>query len=609
MQLTRVAIRNFRCIAELEVYPKDFTSLIGPNNSGKSAVLRAIEIALNQETPDDDDWCHGRENDPIVIELDLENLKEWERDTPGVSGLVHDNAIKLRLTVHAKNEQQGKKKVEKLYECKKAKEDIQGWSDSWGTLSQELKGTAGELQINGAAWRNAANRERVRQRLREVNSPLLTVGEVVWTSEGLSIDAALQQALPRAQLIPAVRDASDDGKFGASTSFGQLMRSVIMPAISSCDEFKALLDAVSSLELKLKEGDKQLQVVRNLAKSLSDRLSELIPAKVALGMETPDAEKFVGANTTLRLDDGTATRIGLQGHGLQRALVFAMLEVLATQKATGTAEEGKEPRTRATILLFEEPELFMHPHLMRRLKKTLMEISKRETWQVIVTTHSPFLIDVSDDRGSLVMHRREIGEKSPTVKQLKPHEDPLRGDEKEAERERLRALLDFHPSVCEAFFARNVLLVEGDTEVAALSRRDAFCKLADLDSEVVRDTTIVSCDGKWTIVPIARLLRAFGVPLRVIHDKDQKGKPVHELRNDPSHPYNANDRIGEAAGSENVYVVDDTFEDVLSLPGDEFKSGNDKPYRAWKRVAEICEGRADLSHAPKLTALLKFAYK
>ncbi|MFN9969717.1 MAG: AAA family ATPase, partial [Phycisphaerae bacterium] len=43
MRLCRIAIRNFRCIESIEIRPLDYTTLIGPNNGGKSSVLRAIE--------------------------------------------------------------------------------------------------------------------------------------------------------------------------------------------------------------------------------------------------------------------------------------------------------------------------------------------------------------------------------------------------------------------------------------------------------------------------------------------------------------------------------------------------------------------------------------
>jgi predicted ATP-dependent endonuclease of OLD family len=282
-----------------------------------------------------------------------------------------------------------------------------------------------------------------------------------------------------------------------------------------------------------------------------------------------------------------------------------MLEVLAAQTATIAAAEGQPSRTRRTVLLFEEPELFMHPHLMRRLKDVLVKIAGRPDWQVVVTTHSPFLVDVASDPCSLVIHRRSDPKQPPKVRQLE--KDPFEG--KMLERERLRALLDFHPTVCEAFFARHAVLVEGDTEIAVLTRQDVLLKLAGIPADDQRAPTIVSCDGKWTIIPIARLLKEFKIDTRAIHDVDKKEKTPAELEADKAHEFHANAAILEVLGADNVRPIDDTFEHVLWTDGDAPKSKKDKPYRAWKRVRELCNGKENLDHAPQLRDVVKFAYR
>jgi predicted ATP-dependent endonuclease of OLD family len=262
---------------------------------------------------------------------------------------------------------------------------------------------------------------------------------------------------------------------------------------------------------------------------------------------------------------------------------------------------------RSTVLLFEEPELFIHPHLMRRLKEVLRTIGQRQDWQVIVSTHSPFLVDVGDDPRSLVIYRRLDPTRPPTVKQLES--DPFAAPGMNEDRERLRAVLDFHPTVCEVFFAKHAVLVEGDTEVATLVRQPDLYRLAGLTDGYCRDVTVVSCDGKWTIIPIARLLRAFDIPMRVIHDRDQKGKTEAELAEDTSHEFHANKRIADVVGADAVMVIDDTFEHVLWERDEAPKSKKDKPYRAWKRVRELCNNKTDLGHAPELKKVVEFAFK
>lgn len=267
-------------------------------------------------------------------------------------------------------------------------------------------------------------------------------------------------------------------------------------------------------------------------------------------------------------------------------------------------KEKETEYNRGTILLYEEPELFIHPHLMRRLKASLKELADHPNWQVIVTTHSPFLIHVGEDPQSLVILRRKNGFSPPEICYLE--HDPFAGEDQNYEREALRATLDFHPTVCEAFFAQRVVLVEGDTELAVLVHQSELCAWAGLDPLQASNCTVVSCGGKWTIPGMARLLKAFKIPFRVVHDRDRKGRSEENLRLAKGFdPYSANKRIAEIVDPENIMVIDDTFEDIL---WDKNPPKKDKPYHAWKRVKELCEEKSNLDHLPELKKLVYFVY-
>lgn len=611
MKLSRVCIKNLRCIEEAEIIVRDYMSLIGPNNSGKSAVLRGVELLLNQIKPEPDEWRQGHNNDPIVIEADFEDLEEWERRRPGVSALVYENAIKLRRTILPGVAGESRSKTDGEYEAFKPEETIEGWDDKWGDLDIQIKHLATDRipGLNGTEFKKAVTKENVRQLVRDEMPDRVQMGEPRWTNEGVSIPAALKQALPQVQLIPAVRDATDDGKPGAKTSFGLLLKQVLLPAIKGSDEYQSLLDAVTKLDERLRaKGAKQLPAVQELTEEISKKLADLIPACVQLGMDPPDTDKFIGSNMVLRLDDGTPTRIGLQGHGLQRALVFALLEVLAQQDAIVEAKGKDDARSRSIVLLFEEPELFIHPQLMRRLKANLQKISERSGWQVILSTHSPIMVDVATDPRALVIHRRESPAEPPRLKQL-DHDPFANNDEREKERETLRAMLVFHPTVCEAFFAKHVVLVEGDSEMAVLLHREKSWELAGIDENATKDITVVSCGGKWTIPPVARLLRKFEIPVRVIHDKDAKGRSPEELAELTGFdPYCANARIASIVDAADIFVVEDTLEDSLWPDGDGPKGTKHKPFRTWQRVAQLCEGQSSLDHVEGLRDMLEFAF-
>ncbi|MFK3893999.1 AAA family ATPase [Bacillus subtilis] len=600
INLSYLSVSNFRSIDKIEVDLFDFTSLIGPNNCGKSSIIRAIEILLNQSKPSIDDWRKGFENEDIIIEGVFDNILDWERDTPGVAGLVNDGKIKLRLRASLKDG-----KVEIFYEAYIKQYEINGFQEKWNDNSDKVKQIATLLGIDGKTWKTKANKERVKEEIKQANPELVTLSKEDWTSENISIAPALKQALPNAVVIPAVKDASDELKPTNTTVFGTLLKQIILPAIQNMDEYKNLMENVELLSKKLSgELEEEIPIISQLTNDISNRMSSIIESKIKFAMSTPDTNKFVGNYTTLLMDDGVETTIERQGHGSQRALIFALIEVLANHSSKNTSEE----MIRSTILLFEEPELYLHPHLMIRLKNALKNISKQAQWQVLISTHSPFLIDVVENPMSLAILNRKSSSEAPYVNQLK--QDPFeKGINIESEKNALRASLDFHPTVNQAFFAKRVVLVEGDTEKSLFNHRLRVHEHYEISEEVFNTTTIVSCGGKWTIVPFAKLLKAFKIPFRIVHDCDRKDRTDEALESVRGiDPYKANEQIRIAADGEQIFLVEDTLENLLWEKGTKIPS-KDKPFRTWKRINDLMENREELEKFPRLKDLFDFVYK
>ena len=77
------------------------------------------------------------------------------------------------------------------------------------------------------------------------------------------------------------------------------------------------------------------------------------------------------------------------GHGAQRAIQMTLIRHLAEI----TKDVSKEGKTN--LLLIDEPELFLHPQAIELLRASLKSLSKKG-YQVIFTTHSPFMIEQDD---------------------------------------------------------------------------------------------------------------------------------------------------------------------------------------------------------------------
>ena len=67
----------------------------------------------------------------------------------------------------------------------------------------------------------------------------------------------------------------------------------------------------------------------------------------------------------------------------------------------------------------------------------------------------------------------------------------------------------------------------------------------------------------------------------------------------------SNEKIKEAVGENEIYNVDDTFENVI-WPDEDVKASN-KPYRAWQKIKEIIDNN-QASEYPILKEIFEFVY-
>jgi putative ATP-dependent endonuclease of the OLD family len=596
MKLKKLSIRNLRGLQNIEFDNHSLTTLIGKNNCGKSSVLRAIEMLCTGVKPDLEEF-YLRSDEDIVIEGIFDEIKDWERNSPAVSGLIYNNQLRLKYIASISAEEGEKKKVEVSYFAFKQNEEIQGWAEKWGDLNDEMKAIAAEVEINAAKdFTSKANKEKVKQRIRDNHAHIVIQGAAEWSNDSIAFNNSLQQALPKIITIPAVKDATDESKYskvGKAGAFGELMKKLILPQIQAEAEYANIIAAIAALSDRIHSVE-GIAGINQINTKLSERLSRLINAKANVKFDNPEIDTVISSSVGLRILDGVHdTPIGLQGHGLQRTLIFSLLEMVAENDAAINDENS-----RTTIILYEEPELYLHPQMLRKLKSILNTISDSENWQIICSTHSPVFINVADNPESLVILSR-TADGGIAVKQL--IENPFESTEVGIiERDALRAALDFHPTVCEVFFANKVILVEGDTEMAIFKHCNQLLEYCDVNIEKSLDCTIVSCGGKWTIPAIGRLLSRFGINFKIVHDLDRHGKTDAEIAELLAiHPYKANARIALIAAAENIFICEDTLEDLWA------GSKNDKPYSAIKKNIALVE----VDEVPeRLEQLVKFVY-
>lgn len=202
----------------------------------------------------------------------------------------------------------------------------------------------------------------------------------------------------------------------------------------------------------------------------------------------------------------------LHGHGLIRQAIINIL---------GMFKESKDNQKH--IILFEEPELYLHPSNKRKFRDTLYDIASQENYQIICVSHDPQLIDLSRPHTSLARFvRTNNGE---TI--IYQAGDNLFSEDAET-KNRIQMLNRFNPHVCETFFSDEVILVEGDTE-AIVVRELLEAHHKD------KDIFVLNTGSKNNIPFFIKILRHFRIKQHIIHDSDERylyDKGVVQLKND-----------------------------------------------------------------------------
>lgn len=606
MKLIRIDIQNFRGISSASINLENFTTLIGSNNIGKSTILKAIKILVDTTNPTSEDWPYRTAStDEMVITGIFSDIQDTERAKPAISNLVHEG--KLSIRVRTKWDHDNDCMGVPTYEAFYSKEDIEDYTTSI-TAARNIPWLfeiINELDCNNA--KNYKDMQSDVIGLIKQRYPEKVSSTLCWTSDGINFKNSLQQALPHVLYIPACFKIEDDLKSQKGTPFGFLFSNRVYPVLQADPSFTQYTSSLDLLHKKMKgEVDGEvIEGLHELMESITESLNQVmdLKSKVKLSLTEIDINAALMKAATLVIEDKLETQLEYQGSGVQRALAYALLESNALFEVTSSQ--------RSTIILYEEPELYIHPHLMRLLRDKLREKSTNASCQVIVSTHSPFLIDIAENPSSLKLIK-DTNEGTRTVHEI--DDTIFHVDESYDEREMLRAALDFHPTVCEAFFAKRVIVVEGDTEVAILRFASELCEKFGISTELVKDTTIVSAGGKWTIPAIARILSKLNIPFKIVHDTDRKGMTEEQINQISAiNAYRANAKIENIVGADRVFRVDDTFEHLLWDPIIDGNAPSDggKPFNAWKRVRAYLDGTITLNAVceNKLRAVIQFIYE
>jgi putative ATP-dependent endonuclease of OLD family len=498
LQIQRVKIENYRSIQIAEFSPSPLCALIGGNNCGKSNVLKAINLVLGDRWPSVraiEDWdFHGyEENKDIVVSVWFDEVREVRGDignpTPFSGVQFKATRYKRNSGAHRKGDLRGE------FVC----------IDDQGQAVQVLRRGPGGAK----AFPQPA---RVSE---EIRSGLPAVMVDVDRNAKHHLSGNQWSILGRMLLSVSKDMKSDQARYSNFKEKFQEARELLRT-----DDFIRLQNLIVQ-NLEAHTGIKGVDIILddidpiNLYKSLSVLFRD---------PETPhpvDAERM--------------------GSGIQSAVVISLLQAY------------RELHKENAVLLFEEPELFLHPHGRRHLCRLLCELAQSGT-QVIYTTHSQDFVDLARlDCVQIVTKTRDLGTK------LKPPAEAALTNDWKA---KLKLIRHFSSPRNEVFFADSVVLVEGITELAVISHLTAICEPPiDLDG---CNCSIIEVGGKPAMPLFIRMMHALGKRVLAVYDSDSDNTKPEAV----AHNAKCSEDISEALGtSSRSFVCDPYLEQICGCNG------------------------------------------
>jgi hypothetical protein len=330
------------------------------------------------------------------------------------------------------------------------------------------------------------------------------------------IESALKQFLPEVIFIEAFKDPTEEAQARASAVLGKLLKQIMEQVSDQVqdDVIQSLDQASRKLNVFEEDGsilDQRPEEIQRIEERIRLHFRELFDASdVRLSFSLPSVGDLMSSATLYMRDHGPWTSPEGKGQGFQRALYLALLQSLADEA------RYSEQRTlhRPFILLFEEPEAFLHPALQKQMALILNALSRSN--QVLIATHSPLLVS-PDSISSVLILRQE------SALQINPHSTSCTAPDFESlpdpQDKQLAALLRFSSS-SEFLFSDCVLVVEGPSDRALLDASWAIHASGTPQQEPKTTLAVIEAGNK-TVVPVwLHCLSAIGINAHGVVDLD-----------------------------------------------------------------------------------------
>lgn len=586
MYLHSLRIQGFRKHYDTKIVFSDSTFLIGENNVGKSSILYALDYLLNNKAKVNMneyfshtamDGTNERIANNVILTAEFCDLpveaNSWRgfkgRVIPSTNNVVGETGLSF---IYRKTFPFGSNAVietkeykREIKECFNGSNTVQDYLNN-GLTEDSLPDEIKEIDKNK---RLTAKEKKLVELVEDLYD--FDESEQVWVKNPGGIPQNVISRLPKYLLIPA--QDKEEEITGSSGTLQKTLNELFSEIRESSDNYKQAQIYLDKLSKELNPEDESTEISKMIGE-LNDFVTEIFPGTgITTSANLSDADSVIKPTFNIEINSNISTPANLQGTGLIRSTVFALLRYKSIRDNRKNKSE-----TRPLIIGFEEPEIYLHPNAINKMRDTIYNLAENNN-QIVCTTHSPYMIDISKKPSQVLNSlwtniKKNINEyEKVEVVESMPFNvtDEFRKLQQDS-KDYIKMILKIDESIARCFFVKKVLIVEGDTEQVVLT--ETINRMPDeLKNIILSDWHIVRARGKAAIIPMIKYLKSMTIDVYVIHDGDF-GVDGAEKFNEPIKNALDND--------DKLVVLKNCIEDVLgySVPN------SDKPFVAYKHIQD-----------------------
>lgn len=564
MKIKTLEIKNWRSIKELKVTAQDLMIIIGQNNHGKSNLLSAILFFFGEIKHQDLDFSQGSEE--LFVDIEFSELDEQDKKT-FEKYITQQETIKVRKVAYLGGSFEYKGWIQNC------SEDYLKEENAGNYTSRETANSLPFYPYLPSTGRLSKQQIiEAQQKYIQSNIENLTFSYELEKTNFMGLKSVAKGIFGEVYFLPAIKNAADDFASKDTSVFSKLLGEVVETMSQYNEDWQGTKQQLANLFSKF---SKYIDGVENTErpKQLSDLENELSKELLSwnacfdIELNIPDIDSVLKSNASVWINDGTRTDIARKGHGLQRAVTIALIQLIAKRQLQSHQDSETTNRkvSKSRYFIFEEPELYLHPQAQRTLFDSFVDLSNTGS-QVILCTHSSNLINI-DKYKSIYIVRKENEQAGSKITQC---EDELfDGNEKE----NWNLSYWINPDRGELFFAEKVILVEGPTEKTIIPA------LAKQLNVFRHDYTIIDCGSKDSIPLYLKLLNKFKIKYIAVYDQDHQNNKNQDAKNTATISTNKILNLIENKFGQSVAFINDIEEELG------YQSGNSrKPFKALQYI-------------------------